>query len=109
MLGEDRSTNGDPALTARPDTGLKLQFDQMSVDDLWQLREELTRVLADKLNQEKAKLELLITKLPPAEYLRPNTGRRPYPEVPRKYRNPANPTQTYPDLVWSWQAPHVGS
>ena len=68
----------------------------MSIDDLWQLREEISLVLQKKINTEKAKLEERLASLAR------NTGaglgsnvRRPYPKVLPKYRNPSNPAETW--------------
>jgi len=68
----------------------------MSLDDLWQLHEEITLVLQKKINREKAKLEERLA------HLARNTGlgvgskvRRRYPEVLPKYRNPANSAETW--------------
>jgi len=76
--------------------GLKIDFEQMSIDDLWQLREEITLVLQKKINREKTKLEERLSQLAR------NTGvgvgskvRRRYPDVLPKYRNPANSAETW--------------
>jgi len=60
----------------------------MSVDELWSLNERIVSVLARKISAEKARLD---------ERLRQVTShaRRPYPKVFPKYRNPAEPSETW--------------
>jgi DNA-binding protein H-NS len=77
---------------------LKFDFEQMSVEDLWHVREELTRILSKKLNEEKGKLELRLSTLSGGsvgESTEAKPERRAYPIVPRKYRDPTNPAQTW--------------
>lgn len=62
-----------------------MNFEQMSVDELWNLREEIGRVLELKLIAEKQKLQERLIRLARAskkpEY---KPQRRPYPEVSSK-------------------------
>ena len=83
----------------------KLDLDGMDFDELWLLHEELTKILAEKINEEKRKLEKRLTQLsrtePTAEAVRrprnklTDRPRRKYPKVLPKYFNPTAPTQTW--------------
>lgn len=68
----------------------------MSVDELWQLYEKVRTVLASRLAEEKALLEKRLLQLKSSDL---NGGlqraRRPYPQVFPKYRNPAQPGETW--------------
>jgi DNA-binding protein H-NS len=72
-------------------------FDSMSVDELWVLRSEIGTVLASKIAAEKTKLEKRLRQLQsnslPGEFVQ--RERRPYPQVFPKYRNPADPAETW--------------
>jgi DNA-binding protein H-NS len=76
---------------------MKRDFNSMSVDELWTLRSEISSVLESKLAAEKAKLEKRLRQLQPngVSGERPQRERRPYPQVPPKYRNPAAPSETW--------------
>ncbi len=65
----------------------------MSVDELWDLHEEISSVLAKRLAEEKAALENRLRQLKPASTN--ERARRPYPRVFPKFRNPAHPTETW--------------
>jgi DNA-binding protein H-NS len=70
----------------------------MSVDDLWSLHELVTSVLAAKIAAEKLRLDrrlqrLRLTSSDGAKKM--NHARRPYPQVFPKYRNPAQPGETW--------------
>jgi DNA-binding protein H-NS len=80
----------------------------MQFDDLWQLYEELAKVLADKITAEKRELEDRLAKLKPVERvgavatsprlslsLTDRTPRRKYPVVLPKYSNPLAPSQKW--------------
>ena len=84
-----------------------MNFDAMSVDEMWQLHEEISRVLAVRLTSEKQALEKRlaqlrgekeIRRLEPAEQP-PMKGsshtRRKYPRVFPKYQNPSKPSETW--------------
>jgi DNA-binding protein H-NS len=86
----------------------KLDLTTMQFEELWQLYEELTKVLADKVAAEKRELENRLAKLNRVEIVREAgsdqplslsmTGRAPrrkYPKVLPKYRNPLAPSQTW--------------
>jgi DNA-binding protein H-NS len=70
----------------------------MSVEELWLLRDEITEVLRRRITEEKRKLERRLALLHgtlPAENVGSNAQRRPYPKVLPKYRNPAEPAETW--------------
>jgi DNA-binding protein H-NS len=70
----------------------------MSVDELWALHEEVSAKLADKLTKEKAMLEQRLKQLNHPAPLQNDTekaGRRPYPVVLPKFRNPDQPAETW--------------
>lgn len=82
----------------------KLDFNAMQFDELWEIHEELTRVLADRIMAEKRELESRLAQLnrvgltreaaaslPAAE----RAPRRKYPKVLPKYRNPLSPAETW--------------
>ena len=88
--------------------GRKLNLDAMTVDEMWQLHEEISRVLSVRLTSEKRELEQRL-----AQLRREKEGRRPeqtetssakvtaraprrkYPRVFPKYRNPKEPSETW--------------
>lgn len=86
----------------------KLDLTAMQFEELWQLYEELTKVLADKVIAEKRELEDRLATLNRVEIVR-ETGsnlplslsmtdrapRRKYPKVLPKYCNPQAPSQTW--------------
>jgi DNA-binding protein H-NS len=65
----------------------------MSVDELWALHAEISSVLATRIAAEKTKLEKRLRQLQSSES--PQRERRPYPQVFPKYRNPAEPSETW--------------
>jgi len=86
----------------------KLNLATMQFDDLWQLYEELSMVLADKIAAEKRELEHRLAKLNPFDVVREvgtspplslaltdRTSRRKYPKVVPKYGNPLAPSQKW--------------
>ena len=68
----------------------------MSLDELWNLHEEIVAELIDKIANEKARLEELLRRIEASgnvaglEY-----ERRPYPKILPKYRNPNDPAETW--------------
>ena len=75
-------------------------FDSMSIDSLWALHEEITKTLAAKLAAEKTRLEKRLRHLKQGVGSDANGGnevhaRRAYPQVFPKYRNPAQPSETW--------------
>jgi DNA-binding protein H-NS len=85
----------------------KLNLDAMSVDEMWQLHEEISRVLSVRLTSEKRELEKRLAQLRREKEMRQSepTGaqslieapreRRRYPRVFPKYRNPQEPSETW--------------
>ena len=85
----------------------KLNLDAMTVDEMWHLHEEISRVLSVRLTSEKRQLEKRLAQLrrekemrqaeqgdTPAVKSAPR-ARRKYPRVFPKYRNPKQPTETW--------------
>ena len=68
-------------------------FESMSIDELWMLYEEITTELAAKLHAEKKAIENRLRLL--VEQNVRKSERRPYPIVLPKFRNPAEPSQTW--------------
>src|SRR2546430_3725198 len=82
----------------------KLDFESMTVDELWLLYEELGRVLSVRLTSEKRGLEKRLAQLqrenkPRAFEAIDTTSvpkeRRQYPQVLPKYCNPDKPSETW--------------
>jgi DNA-binding protein H-NS len=75
-----------------------LDFESMSVDQLWSLHEMIASELARKITAEKERLERRLRELGFSEADTskvPARPRRPYPKVRPKYRNPERPTETW--------------
>ncbi len=73
-------------------------FESMSTDELWALHEEVAARLATSLLAEKRLLEDRLKQLKggiEAEREKSSTGRRPYPTVVPKFRNPDRPSETW--------------
>jgi DNA-binding protein H-NS len=73
-------------------------FDSMSIDELWTLQNEVAEVLAGRIADEKSILEKRLRQLTQRfQTVRPqgHHGRRPYPRVVPKYRNPDEPSETW--------------
>jgi DNA-binding protein H-NS len=68
----------------------RAEFEQMGIDDLWRLHLRISEILQQKIQQEKQRLEERLKRLGT-----PASGRRPYPPVPPKYRNPDQPSETW--------------
>lgn len=85
----------------------KLNLDAMSVDEMWQLHEEISQVLSVRLTSEKRELEKRLTQLRRERETRQGDpvnaqslkdaprARRKYPRVFPKYRNPSEPSETW--------------
>ena len=73
------------------------EIQSMSTDELWNLYEQVTSQLAERITAEKAKLDERLNKLRSATNVAvtPPRIRRPYPKVLPKYRNPKNPAETW--------------
>lgn len=79
----------------------KINLEGLSIDELWQLHEELNQLLSVRLSAEKRALEKRLAQLRreneaamvvPPESPKP---RRAYPRVFPKYRNPNVPNETW--------------
>jgi DNA-binding protein H-NS len=82
----------------------KRKFDGMSVDELWQLHEELSHILSLRLTSKKRELERRLAQLRREKDIRQTESaslqsatreRRKYPRVYPKYRNPEEPSETW--------------
>jgi len=83
----------------------KLNLDAMSIDEMWQLHEEISGVLSVRLTSEKRELEKRLAQLRREREMRqseqaeglngPPRERRKYPRVFPKYRNPNEPSETW--------------
>jgi DNA-binding protein H-NS len=68
-------------------------IESMSIGELLSLHEEVSSILARKLEEEKARLEERLRRL--KSPISPNRPRRPYPKVLPKYQNPKNPAEKW--------------
>jgi DNA-binding protein H-NS len=84
----------------------KTNLEAMSVDDLWSLHEEISRILSARITSEKRELEKRLAILNPGgdaiergdapqSYNADGTARRKYPRVFPKYCNPQSPSETW--------------
>jgi DNA-binding protein H-NS len=82
----------------------KFDFDAMTVDELWQLHEQLSDILSVRLTSEKRELEDRLGQLRREKGMRPSEvvdaqatprERRKYPRVLPKYQNPDEPFETW--------------
>jgi DNA-binding protein H-NS len=84
----------------------KLDLDAMSIDEMWQLHEETSRVLSVRLTSEKRELETRLAQLRRENGMPESKSadrklndapreRRKYPRVYPKYRNPNEPSETW--------------
>jgi DNA-binding protein H-NS len=77
-------------------------LEALSLDELWALHEEINAILTEKINLEKSELENRLLRLSRG-LGRENSergsakqgARRPYPRVLPKFRNPAQPSETW--------------
>jgi DNA-binding protein H-NS len=69
----------------------------LTTDSLWSLHESVAAKLAEKLIAEKVMLEdrLRLLRSGNIEQAARAPGRRPYPRVLPKFRNPEKPTETW--------------
>ena len=70
-------------------------FESMSVDELWNLHESVVAELGRKMAAERAVLENRLRQLGSVGSQVEGRGRRPYPKVLPKYRNPKNRRETW--------------
>jgi DNA-binding protein H-NS len=76
----------------------RIDLASLPTEELWALREKIVATLAAKLVAEKGLVENRLKQLDgrvPTKQLRKTTGRRPYPTVFPKFRNPDQPSQTW--------------
>jgi DNA-binding protein H-NS len=84
----------------------KFNLDAMSIDEMWQLHEEISAVLSVRLTSEKRELEKRLAQLRREKQMRQSEStdsqaknapreRRAYPRVFPKYRNPNEPSETW--------------
>ena len=86
----------------------KSDFEKMPLDDLWALHEQISNILSTRIIAEKEQLErrlgqlnrgkgvkrTVLLQLNPSE-AKTDRPRRKYPKVFPKYRNPAEPSETW--------------
>jgi DNA-binding protein H-NS len=75
-------------------------LESMSTDELWTLREKIAAALSEKLAAEKTYLETRLRQLRQGVESVGNNknvghARRPYPRVFPKFKNPAQPSETW--------------
>jgi DNA-binding protein H-NS len=69
---------------------------EKSVDELWAIREQVVHLLSSKMVEEKARLEERLRELCVMTGRASDArGKRSYPPVLPKYRNPARPSETW--------------
>jgi DNA-binding protein H-NS len=68
----------------------RVELDRRSIDDLWSLHIEVSQLLQLRIQSEKVRLKERLKQLE-----MPLSGRRAYPPVPPKYRNPDQPSETW--------------
>jgi DNA-binding protein H-NS len=84
----------------------KVNLDAMSLDEMWQLHEEISRILSVRLTSEKRELEKRLKQLRRDKQAHPlkfsseikdlaREPRRKYPRVYPKYQNPQVPSETW--------------
>jgi DNA-binding protein H-NS len=84
----------------------KPDLNAMQFDELWQIHEELVKILSDRIGAEKRDLEKRLAQLNRVEIVRdPGSAnpisvanrapRRKYPKVLPKYCNPLTPSETW--------------
>jgi DNA-binding protein H-NS len=86
----------------------KLDFEKISLDDLWALHEQISRILSSRIIAEKEQLEKRLVQLNRGKGVKnlvlsaqklsenkPDRPRRKYPKVFPKYRNPSDPSETW--------------
>jgi DNA-binding protein H-NS len=75
----------------------KMNLDAMSVDEMWELHEEISRLLSVRLTSEKRALEKRLEQLRRDKHV-PASARAPrrkYPRVYPKYQNPQVPSENW--------------
>src|SRR3954471_16855980 len=81
---------------------LKPDLTAMEFDELWEIHEQLTEILSERIIAEKHELERRLAQLNRVEAVnpsslvnRPSGPRRKYPKVLPKYCNPLSPSETW--------------
>jgi DNA-binding protein H-NS len=92
-------------IAAGSTTMRKLNLASMDFDELWDLHEELSKILAEKIRAEKRRLEERLAQLTHPEQIKKmatpleergaDRPRRKYPKVLPKYFNPVAPLETW--------------
>jgi DNA-binding protein H-NS len=74
-----------------------IDFQSMSIDELWALHEAIASILSTRIRAEKLKLEKRLDKLGRklGNATHETAQRRPYPKVHPKFRNPEPPHETW--------------
>jgi DNA-binding protein H-NS len=75
-------------------------LEAMSINELWDLHEQIAAILVAKIEDEKAKLQARLDELKsksgvPDQMPEAARRRRPYPKVNPKFQNPERPTETW--------------
>ena len=70
-------------------------FQLMSIDDLWALRDDIGAMLIERINSEKHNLEDRLDQLGQRRSDAVKRERRPYPKVHPKFLNPFETSQTW--------------
>ena len=80
----------------------KIDLETMSVDDLWSLHEQISKILSARITSEKRELEKRLGQLRHDKQTPSNVAevisrapRRKYPRVDPKYQNPQEPHETW--------------
>src|SRR5918999_3605978 len=68
----------------------RTELDRLNTDDLWSLHVEVSQLLKHRIQAEKLQLEKRLKLLEA-----PVSGRRSYPPVTPKFRNPNQPSETW--------------
>ena len=88
-------------LSIVPGTMRKPDLTAMEFDELWQIHEQLTEILSERIIAEKHELEKRLALLNRGEDIKPSalanrpSPRRKYPKVLPKYSNPLSPSETW--------------
>ena len=75
-----------------------ITFENMSTDELWTLHNKIAETLAARIADEKSILEKRLSQLTQrfqTVRFQSQPGRRPYPRVLPKYRNPDQPSEKW--------------
>ena len=72
----------------------KIDLNAKSIEELWALHEEIASILFAKMEAEKLKLEKRLKQIE-GKTSDEIPGRRPYPKVHPRFRNPDPPHQTW--------------